>query len=111
MAIAAWHPFKTRRRVADLVRYVLVAEHWIYGLIVDGVVLMVRVCSENWRQVHCVGAKVLQVVKMINDAAKVSTKKVAAAGGLLIPAGVPSIAVYAARRLRQILAPADWPKQ
>ena len=79
--------------VDQLLEYVLVAEHWIYGLIVDGVVLMVRVCSENWRQVHSVGTKVLQVVKMINDAAKVSTKEVAAAGGLLIPAGVPSIAV------------------
>src|SRR5271166_3507255 len=63
---------------------------------------MVGVGGENRRQIHGLGAEVLQVVEVIDHAAQVAAKEVAAAGGLLVPTSVPRIAVALVSGLSQL---------
>src|SRR5271166_2122913 len=63
---------------------------------------MVGVGGENRRQIHGLGAEVLQVVEVIDHAAQVAAKEVAAADGLLVPTSVPRIAVALVSWLSQL---------
>jgi len=55
--------------VDQLPEHTLVAEHRVYQLVVDSVVFVVGVRSENRRQVHRLGAEILEVIEMIDHAA------------------------------------------